>query len=169
MISVPVLAATERFDEGAWSAAIPGDPADACELTTGGYDHVAGVQEPLLLIAISRDDAAAPLRVNAMAATELTQQGLLRANARLRVDGPRARNLPLVPAAIVETDRERRVTFRPRLSGGEQAGLRGLVDAMRSAQRVTVEVNGLALAPAFSMRGLDALWQQAAPRCGMLP
>jgi hypothetical protein len=157
---------TERIDLGAWSSAIPDDPGAPCELTTGGYDHAAGEQNPLLLIGIDRSDTAAPLRVHVMADTDLTPAELLAASARLRVDGPQARTLPLLPAAIVETDRARRVTFRPRFRGSEQQGLRALVDALRSARRVSVEVNGRALEPAFSMQGLDTLWQQAAARCG---
>jgi hypothetical protein len=158
--------AAERFDAGAWSAAIPADPTEPCELTTGGYDHAVDEQDPLLLIAIARDDRAVKLRVNAITVTELTQPELLRARAQLIVDGPAARAVALIPAAIVETDIERRVTFRPRLTGGEQAGLRDLVDAMRRAVRVRVEINGLSLEPVFSMQGLDAIWQRASPACG---
>jgi hypothetical protein len=167
--AVAVAAGVERFDAGAWSAALPDDPAEPCELTTGGYDHAAGAQEPVLLIALQRDAAAGVLRVNVITDTDLTQPELLQARAALRVDGPRARTLALVPSAIVETERERRVTFRPRFASGEQAGLHALVDAMRRAGRATVEVNGLALTPAFSMRGLDSIWQRAAPRCGLRP
>lgn len=165
----PAVAATERFDDGAWSAAIPADPAAPCELTTGGYNYRVSEQEPLLLITIARDDPGAALRVNVLTNTDLTQPELLRARAELTVDGPAARTLPLVPAAIVETERARRVTFRPRIGGGEQAGLRALLDAMRRAQRVTVEINGLPLEPAFSMQGLDAIWQRASPACGPRP
>ena len=161
--------ATQRFDEGAWSAAIPAHPTEPCELTTGGYDHAVDEQDPLLLIAITRDDPLATLRVNAITVTELTQPELLRARAKLIVDGPAARSVALIPAAIIETDIERRVTFRPRPAGGEQAGLRDLVDAMRRAVRVRVEINGLPLEPAFSMQGLDAIWQRASPACGLRP
>jgi len=170
LLSLPAIAtAVARFDVGAWSAMVPDDPAEPCELTTGGYDHAASEQEPLLLIALYRDKPAAPLRVNVMADTALTQAELLRADARLRVDGPRARTVALLPAAIVETERETRVTFRPRFAGGEQAGLRDLVEAMRRGQRVTVEINGRALEPGFSLRGLNALWQRAVPDCEPRP
>ncbi|WP_296900480.1 hypothetical protein [Thiohalocapsa sp.] len=159
------VAATERFDEGAWSAAIPGNPDEPCELTTGGYDRTADEQNPMLLLAIARDGPAPTLRVNVITVTELTQAELLRARAELVVDGPSARTLALIPAAIVQTDVERRVTFRALPGGGEQAGLRAVVDAMRRAERVTVKINGLPLEPAFSMQGLDVVWQRASSAC----
>ncbi|WP_295884730.1 hypothetical protein [uncultured Thiohalocapsa sp.] len=161
--------ASERFDIGAWSAAIPTDPTEPCELTTGGYDHTAGAQDPLLLINIARDEPTARLRVNVIAVTELTQPELLGARAALSVDGPAARTLALIPAAIVETEVERRVTFRPLPTGAEQAGLRDLVDAMRRAAQAKVDINGLPLEPAFSMQGLEAIWQRASPACGLRP
>lgn len=159
-------AAAERLDEGAWSATLPTDPAAPCEFTTGGYNRTAGEQEPLLLIVIERDGPAAALRVNVITDTDLTQPELLRSRAVLRVQGPRRPSYPLLPAAIVEADGKRRVTLRPRPSGPEQAGLRGLVEAMRGGQRVTVEINGRVLQPAFSMRGLGSLWGRGEARCG---
>jgi hypothetical protein len=162
-------AGIERADEGAWSSAIPSDPAASCELTTGGYDHAADEQQPLLLIAIERADPASPLRVIVMTDTDLTQGELLQARAWLHVEGSRASSLRLLPAAIVESVHERRVTFRPRFGGDEQAGLHELVEAMQRADSIRVEINGRALEPAFSMHGLSALWQRAAQRCGLRP
>lgn len=73
--------------------------------------------------------------------------------------------MPPLPAGIVETEPERRATFRPRFPGAEDAGLRRLVAAMRAGAPVGVDINGLPLEPEFSLRGLDALWQLAAPHC----
>ncbi len=161
LLGPPGAVATERPEQGDWSAAIPADPAEPCELITGGYDHATDEQDPLLLILIERGRAAP--RVHVITPTELTQPELLRARARLRVDGGAA--VPLLPAGIVETDQERRVTFRPRFPGAEDDGLRRLVAAMRAGRRVEVDINGLPLEPEFSLSGLDALWQHAAPRC----
>jgi hypothetical protein len=166
-LSMPVGAATERLDDGAWSAAIPDDPAEPCELTTGGFDHAAGEQDPLLLIGIERSDPAAPLRVTVQAPTDLTPPELLEARATLGLNGPGGRTVPLFPTAIIDAERARLVAFRPQLSGGEQAGLRALIDGLRQAERAEVKLNGRALEPAFALRGLDALWQRVAARCGV--
>jgi hypothetical protein len=154
---------TERIREGAWSAIIPADPTGPCELTTGGYDHAAQEQDPLLLIVVGRDGSRPGLRVNAIAHTALGRDELLRAQAVLRVSG-RA-GVPLVPAGIDETERERRVTFRPRFPGRETAGLRALVATLQRAERVELEINGSVLEPAFSLEGFSGLWQRVSARC----
>ena len=169
-LGLPVAGlAAQHFDAGAWSAELPDEPGAPCELVTGGYDRAADALEPLLLVAIDAGEPTGRFQVNVIASTDLTQPELLRARVMLRVAGPAVRTLPLLPTAIVEAERERRVTFRPRFVGDEQAGLRDLVAAMRRAEQVSVEINGLALGPAFSMRGLDALWARAAPPCGLGP
>lgn len=139
-----------------------------CTLNTSGYDRAGKTRNPALSVTLrQRDDGEQQIELTATAVTTLTRDNLAGLRPTLHVTGPKPVTLPAMPAAITETRYDRRLTLRPLFPhGSADAGLDGLITALRVGERLVVEINGRPLEPAFSLRGFDALWQQASQWCG---
>ncbi|GEM_PF-3954629 len=168
LLPVLALAGNLYIEQGAWFASLPDPVGTECTLNSGGYDRVSEVQHPMLTVTLRQDaNNATRIELDANAVTGFSAADLPRLRALLRVEGPKPLGVAAVPSALTQTAYDRRLTLRPHFAGArEQRQMLGLIDAMRAGDRLVVEINGRELEPAFSLRGFDALWQQAMRRCG---
>jgi hypothetical protein len=168
-IAAPVAAGSAQgyWERGDWYLSSAAGQGVQCVLGTGGYDRERKAPEPMLSVTVNAEaGGGAEIELTATAESALTMAEIRRMHFQIRVDGSHPVRVPALPSAIVETAAARTITLRPLFDRADkQRRLLDLIAALRSGERVVVDINGRPLEPTFSLRGFAEVWEKAKQWC----